>query len=268
MNTPAWCQINVAFPDWERAETTALTRLSPLLLAAEDHGALTAWFVIRKHPCWRIRYLAAPGGQEYIGNGLDQLIAEEYIKGWTEIVYEPEVHAFGGDESMASAHRFFHRDSRGLVSFLRTDAARHRHETSLMLCSLMMRSAHLDWYEQGDVWSRVAVHRRPESGTGPREPGQLHAAVRRLVTVNPEYALRPNGPLVHAVDWSRAYAEAGSELARLNEAGALHRGLRDVLAHHMIFAWNRIGLPYATQATLATALKAVIFGPDTAAEGR
>ncbi|MDI3421910.1 thiopeptide-type bacteriocin biosynthesis protein [Streptomyces luteolus] len=264
MNPPTWCQANVAFPDWERAETTALTRLAPLLLTAEDQGALRAWFIVRKHPCWRIRYLPGPGGQEHITGGLDQLIAEGCIKAWTEIIYEPESHAFGGDEAMASAHRLFHHDSRGLFNFLRTDAAKHRRETSLMLCSLMMRAAHLDWYEQGDVWARVAAHRRQEPDTAPREPGQLHAAVRRLVTVDPQYALQPNGPLAHAADWARAYLAAGAELARLNEAGHLHRGLRDVLAHHVIFAWNRIGLPYATQVALTTALKTVIFGLDPA----
>ena len=27
MNSPTWCQANVAFPDWESAETIALARL-------------------------------------------------------------------------------------------------------------------------------------------------------------------------------------------------------------------------------------------------
>ena len=58
----------------------------------------------------------------------------------------------------------------------------------------------------------------------------------------------------------------GSELADLSDSGQLHRGLRDVLAHHVIFAWNRIGLPYATQATLTAAAKTVIFGPDPTTE--
>lgn len=113
MNSPSWCQANVAFPDWERAEIIALAQLVPLLRAAEDEGALTAWFIVRKHPCWRVRYLpAAADGQDRIRQGLDALIVEGYIKGWTEIIYEPEVHAFGGAGAMASAHRLFHRDSR------------------------------------------------------------------------------------------------------------------------------------------------------------
>jgi thiopeptide-type bacteriocin biosynthesis protein len=262
MNPPTWCQINVSFPDWEHAETTALARLAPLLRAAEDEGALASWFIVRKHPCWRVRYLPAAGGHDRIGKGLEGLLAEGYINGWTQLIYEPEVHAFGGAEAMASAHRFFHRDSRNIIGFLQSEAGRHRRETSLMLCSLMMRSAGLDWYEQGDVWARVAAHRDLPPGAERDGRNQLHTAVHRLLSVDPQYAMQPGGPLAHAAGWARAYADAGSELAGLSDSGQLHRGLRDILAHHVIFAWNRIGLPYATQATLTAAAKTVIFGPD------
>jgi thiopeptide-type bacteriocin biosynthesis domain len=266
MNSATWCQANVAFPDWERAEPIALARLAPLLHAAEDEGALTAWFIIRKRPCWRVRYLPVVGGQDHIGHGLDALIAEGEITAWTEIIYEPEVHAFGGAEAMASAHRFFHRDSRCLIGVLQSDAGRHRRETSLMLCSLLMRSAGLDWYEQGDVWARVGSHRALPPDTERDSRDRLHTAVRRLISVTGEDLMRTGGPLVHCAEWARAYTEAGRELADLTDSGQLHRGLRDVLAHHIIFAWNRIGLPYAMQASLAAAAKTVIFGPDPTAE--
>lgn len=141
MKSPTWCQANVAFPDWERAETAAVARLAPLLRAAEDEGTLTAWFIIRKRPCWRVRYLPTPGAHDHIGRGRDALIAEGTITAWTEIIYEPEAHAFGGTEAMASAHRLFHRDSRSVIDSLRNNAGIHRRETSLMLCSLMLRSA-------------------------------------------------------------------------------------------------------------------------------
>ena len=262
MNSPTWCQANVAFPDWESAETIALARLAPLLRAAEDEGALTAWFIIRKRPCWRVRYLPAVGGQDRIGQGLDALTAEGFVKAWTEIIYEPEIHAFGGAEAMASAHRLFHHDSRSLIGFLQSDAGRHRRETSLLLCSLMMRSAGLDWYEQGDVWARVSAHRALPPGPEQGDSDQLLAAVHRLVSVNGEDMMRGGGPLAHVAEWASAFVGAGRELAHLTDSGLLHRGLRDVLAHHVLFAWNRIGLPYATQAQLAAAAKTVIFGPD------
>ncbi|MXM62150.1 methyltransferase [Streptomyces sp. HUCO-GS316] len=266
MNSPTWCQANVAFPDWERAETIALARLGPLLRTAEDDGAITSWFIIRKRPCWRVRYLSAADGQDRIGQGLDRLIAEAHIKAWTEIVYEPEIHAFGGAEAMASAHRLFHRDSRSLIDFLQSDAGRHRRETSLMLCSLMMRSAGLDWYEQGDVWARVGIHRALPAGTEQGNSDRLLSAVHRLISVNGQDMMHGDGLLAHAAEWASAYADAGRELAHLTDSGQLHRGLRDVLTHHVLFAWNRIGLPYATQASLAAAAKTVIFGPDPTTE--
>ncbi|MCT9003543.1 thiopeptide-type bacteriocin biosynthesis protein [Streptomyces rhizosphaerihabitans] len=266
MNSPTWCQTNVVFPDWERAESVALAQLAPLLRTAEDEGALTAWFLVRKRPCWRVRYLPAAGAHDRIGQGLDALIADGYIKGWTEIIYEPEVHAFGGVEAMASAHRLFHRDSRSLIDHLPGNAGKHRRETSLMLCSLLMRSAGLDWYEQGDVWARVGAHRPLPPGTERDSRDRLPAAVHRLISVNGEDLMCTGGPLAHVAGWARAYTDAGQELARLTDSGQLHRGLRDVLAHHVLFAWNRIGLPYPTQAALVVAAKTVIFGPDPATE--
>ncbi|MFD7407997.1 thiopeptide-type bacteriocin biosynthesis protein [Streptomyces sp. NPDC059866] len=261
MTSPTWCQANVAFPDWERAESVALARLTPLLRAAEDDGALTAWFIMRKHPCWRVRYLPAADGQDRISQGLDFLITEGSITAWTENIYEPESRAFGGDEAMASAHRLFHRDSRSLIDFLQSDAGRHRRETSLMLCSLMMRSAGLDWYEQGDVWARVGAHRALPPRTEQGNSDRLLSAVHRFLSVNGEEMMRAGGPLAHAAEWASAYADAGSELARLADSGQLRRGLRDVLAHHVLFAWNRIGLPYSTQAVLAATAAIAIFGP-------
>jgi hypothetical protein len=40
----------------------------------------------------------------------------------------------------------------------------------------------------------------------------------------------------------------------------LTRGIRAVITLHVIFHWNRIGLPATTQATLARAAKDAIFG--------
>ncbi|AVH54549.1 MULTISPECIES: thiopeptide-type bacteriocin biosynthesis protein [Streptomyces] len=262
MNPPTWCQANVTFPDWERAEIVALAQLAPLLRAVEDEGALTAWFLVRKRPCWRVRYLPTADAQDRIGQGLDALIADGYIKGWTEIIYEPEVHAFGGAEAMTSAHRLFHRDSRSLIDHLQGDAGKHRRESSLMLCSLLMRSAGLDWYEQGDVWARVCAHRGLPPNTDQANRDRLHAAVHRLISVNGEDLMGVGGPLAHVAGWARAYTDAGRELAHLMDSGQLHRGLRDVLAHHVLFAWNRVGLPHAMQAALTAAAKTVIFGPD------
>jgi thiopeptide-type bacteriocin biosynthesis protein len=60
--------------------------------------------------------------------------------------------------------------------------------------------------------------------------------------------------------WHTAFENAGTNLRLLRETGNLTRGLRTVIALHVIFHWNRIGLPASTQATLAQAAKESLFG--------
>jgi thiopeptide-type bacteriocin biosynthesis protein len=148
----SWRQVNIAFPDWHRAEQTALAHLTPVLYAAEDGGMLDAWFFIRKRPCWRVRYLptARTQAQAHIEQRLDELASGRHIDDWTRAVYEPEMHAFGGADGMARAHRLFHHDTRGLLDHLQrgTENGGHRRELSVMLCSILMRAAAQDWYER------------------------------------------------------------------------------------------------------------------------
>ncbi len=42
----------------------------------------------------------------------------------------------------------------------------------------------------------------------------------------------------------------------------LHQGLRAVLAHHVIFHWNRVVLSRSDQLALATLARNVILTPD------
>jgi thiopeptide-type bacteriocin biosynthesis protein len=255
-----WHQANVTFPDWDHAERVAAARIAPQL---DADGLATVWWFIRKRPCWRIRYQPGPGSQAQIEQHLDELAAVGHITSWTRIVYEPEARAFGGPEAMAVAHRLFHADSRAILAYLRDQPeGRHRREISLMLCSIMMRAARQDLFEQGDVWARVAGYRKPPPGT-PAGPRPLDS-VRRLINIDAEAQMRGGAPLARRAQWAAAYATTGRELTALASAGQLHRGLRDVLAHHVIFAWNRLGLPYATQSVLADTARTVIFGPDPA----
>jgi len=161
MNPRPWRQVNVAFPNYAKAEITAVTHLAPLLAKAEDEQLITAWFFMRKTPCWRIRYV--PIGertQGFLHGHLGDLVQQGHIDTATEVIYEPEPYAFGGAEAMACAHDLFHLDSRHLLAyFTRSPDGEHRRELSILLCTILLRSAGLDWYEQGDVWARVAGHR-------------------------------------------------------------------------------------------------------------
>lgn len=58
----------------------------------------------------------------------------------------------------------------------------------------------------------------------------------------------------------------GFVLLRSCRAAGLAAPVAGLLAHHVIFAWNRLGLPYTAQAVLSATARTVIFGPDPTAE--
>lgn len=258
MTTQEWRQITIAFPEPRTAEQAAKTHLAPILAEAERHQLITTWFYVRKGD-WRVRYIpAATDADHYVSNELERLTRDHYLRGAIPGIYEPEIHAFGGTEAMHAAHLLWHHDSRHLL-LGHDDAAARQRESSIMFVAAMLRAATLDWYEQGDVWARVADHRDAPS---PDAIPPLLNAVKRLVTVDLASLARHEGSLAGCQTSIEAYASAGETLQNLNQTGQLHRGLRDVLAHHVIFAWNRRSIPGTQQAALATAAKAVVFGPD------
>lgn len=267
MDPHVWRQVNVAFPDWTEAEHTAVTHLAPLLAKAEADRLITAWFFMRKTPCWRVRYVPSDDRtQVHLRNHLSDLIQQGHIDTATEVIYEPEPHAFGGTGAMACAHDLFHLDSRHLLNHLvRSPGTEHRRELSIVLCTILLRAAGLDWYEQGDVWARVADHRDLPDLISPERRPTLKASLLRLMGVDATALMRDGAPLAFAAEWSAAFATAGRELAGLAADGRLNRGLRAVLAHHVIFAWNRLGMPYTAQAVLAHTAKEVVFGCDPTA---
>jgi protein-L-isoaspartate(D-aspartate) O-methyltransferase len=65
-----------------------------------------------------------------------------------------------------------------------------------------------------------------------------------------------------------AFQHTGRALADLTQHGTLTRGLRAVLAHHLLFTFNRLGVSAEHQRLLATAASQAVFqhehasGPD------
>jgi thiopeptide-type bacteriocin biosynthesis protein len=267
---PSWLQVSIHFDVWEAAEHTAVTELAPLIADAEAAGLVTSYFFIRKSPCWRVRFLPAGEGtaQEattFIHQRLDILQEAGRIARWVMTIYEPETYAFGGPAAMDTAHHLFHQDSRHILTYLGRDRATasaggdQRRELSILLCSILLRSAGQDWYEQGDIWARVAEHRCLPPDAPLERLHTMESDLRRLMTVDTASLVRHNGPLAFASDWAAAFDNAGTELGELARTGNLLRGLRAVLAHHVVFAWNRVGLSHATQSLLANVAKAVVL---------
>jgi thiopeptide-type bacteriocin biosynthesis protein len=265
---PLWQQFVVEFgDDYDTAEQIAVTHLLPIMDRAEADGLVASWWFIRKAPEWRLRYLpphqaAEANARHTLHTALDTLRATGHIAGWGETIYEPEVHAFGGAEAMIIAHQLFHLDSRHILAHVGSGRDQRR-ELTVLLCSVLMRAAGQDWYEQGDVWARVAENRQLSPGIPPDRTRALKSGLRLLMTVNagPSSPLvGPDSTLAHVATWSTAFHTAGTALGELARLGALRRGLRSVLAHHVIFHWNRLGLPYDSQSVLAHAAQEVILG--------
>ncbi|EWM19845.1 O-methyltransferase [Kutzneria sp. 744] len=183
------------------------------------------------------------------------------VASWVATIYEPEVHAFGGTDGMATAHRLFHHDSQHILA-RPAGPSDHRREHTILLCGVMMRAAGQDWYEQGDVWARVADN-RPLHQRRRDQLQSLFSGLRRLLSVDagPGSPLAaPKGQLADIAGWINTFHEAGKDLGGFSRRGELTRGLRAVLAHHVIFHWNRLGLSYETQSVLAAAARDAVFG--------
>ncbi|MGH8906598.1 MAG: thiopeptide-type bacteriocin biosynthesis protein [Egibacteraceae bacterium] len=262
----SWRQVSIQFDDYFAAEHAGVAHIGPEMTSAETAGLIASWFFIRKAPCWRLRFLSSHDSAEQdattvIHQRLGTLRDAGHIAGWVETIYEPETYAFGGAAAMDLAHHLFHADSRHILAYLASNRATssegrgdQRRELSILLCAILMRGAGQDWYEQGDIWARVAENRSIPPNTPLERLRAMESDLRRLMTVNPS----PASPLM--TGWAAAFEEAGKALGDLARNGALRRGARAVLAHHVIFHWNRIGLPYTTQSILANVAKAVVLG--------
>lgn len=268
---PSWPQVEVGFDDYTAAEHIGMAHLGPIMTDAEAAGLVASWSFVRKSPVWRLRYLprrrdAEQETRAFLSQSLDSLHAAGRIAQWTETIYEPETHRFGGPAGMDITHRLFHQDSRHFLGYLRnhtTGAGDKRRELSVLLCATLMRGAGQDWYEQGDIWARVAENRPPTADTPLDRVHGMETGLRRLMTVDsgPTSTLvSPNGSLDFLADWSAAFTSTGTALGQCAHDGTLRLGVRAVLTHHVIFHWNRIGLSYAMQSILSHAATAVVLG--------
>ncbi|MFI1582997.1 thiopeptide-type bacteriocin biosynthesis protein [Embleya sp. NPDC020630] len=268
-----WHQVHIEFADRDSAEA-ALVRLGPLLRRAKANRILTAWWFTRKSPWWRFRLRTGPAAgtdpEAWLGRVLDHLASRDLIVSRRMgVIYEPEALAFGGPEAMPAAHRLFHEDSRGILDFLErhkatvpSDRMIGRREMSVMLCSALLRAAGQEWNEQADIWHRVEALRPLPPGAPMDRLRAMAPGMRHLMTVDvgpSSRLLAADGPLAFAANWTNAFDVAGRSLQTLAYEGALDRGIRDVLALHIIFSWNRIGLPSSTQSVLARAAREVVI---------
>ncbi|WPO73162.1 methyltransferase, FxLD system [Streptomyces sp. KN37] len=253
-----WQQHNITFVDREIAQRTIAERLGPALIEAEADGQLTGWWFMNKQP-WPLRYLAdkpSPAIESLLSDLIGDGVAVSCLPG----VYEPETDAFGGPEAIDAAHELFHSDSRHLLTYQPNPMHLGRRETAVLLASVMMRGAGLDWFEQGDVWAKLAARRPADNPPPPERAAELAPPMRKLMTADAHSLCRPGGPLHAHEEWVTAFERAGATLAHLAGRGGLTRGLRAVIAHHVIFHANRAGLLRDDQSALSHIAREVVMG--------
>ncbi|MFE9601452.1 methyltransferase, FxLD system [Streptomyces hokutonensis] len=259
-----WHQHNITFADRATAQRVIAARLGPTLLAAQDGGQLTGWWFMNKQP-WPLRYRAATPSP-LVESLLSELAGDGTVRSWTYGIYEPETTAFGGTAAMEAAHGLFHQDSRYLLTYQPGPDRLGRRETAVLLFSSLMRAAKLDWFEQGDVWAKAALLRPAAEVLAPERTAALIPAMRTLMTVDARSLCRTDGPLDGHAAWVAAFEQAGATLAHLAAEGGLSRGMRAVIAHHVIFHANRASLrPDDQSALFNTAREAVMGSSDNTA---
>jgi thiopeptide-type bacteriocin biosynthesis protein len=249
-----WFHASISFPAWDAAEPVMATKAGPALDALTRDGRTGSWWFLRKHPHWRIRIRDTP--PELAADLLGKLAADGTIAGWHPGIYEPEAHAFGGTAGMDIAHDLFCADSRGVLEYAHGPAPlTGRRELSVALIGALLAAAGLDWFERGDVYARVAAMRpTPPAGSEP-QLDQLSGQLRALARVPAELLVLGGMPGAVGTQWLEAFHHAGRQLGAAAQASALERGLRAVLAHVVIFHWNRLGLSATTQGILAHAAR-------------
>lgn len=273
-----WYSVSIQFADWDTAEHIAANLLDLPLRKAKHKGVLAGWWFIRKHPSWRLRCRPCPTAtradvEDAVSTILDSLVADGLVERWWETVYEPEALVFGGPQGMDIAHDLFHADSCCVLDYARrhdpTTKAEHtlgRRELSVLLCNTLFCGAGQEPHERGDIWHRVEQLRLLPSDTPAHRLSEMTEALQLLMNLDtsPSSPLFNAGsPLAFIAPWAAAFDDAGRRLGGAARDDTLKRGVRDVLAHHVIFAWNRFGLDSGTQGILARAARDTVMNTPT-----
>ncbi|MEU6757780.1 thiopeptide-type bacteriocin biosynthesis protein [Streptomyces sp. NPDC046685] len=266
-----WYQVRIEFPDWSRCEDAA-SLLARRLADAEEARLIGGWWFVRKAPQWRLRALPGLHGPDrlrhVLAGTLDTLVEHQKITTWWPTVYEPEVPAFGGPTAMDIAHSLFHADSAHILDHVQNaEPPMGRRELSVLLLCALFRAAGLEWFEQGDVWDKVSGLRPLPADVTTTQLAELGNGLGTLMNADPSPLLAPGGTLEAVAPWLDAFETAGRALGEAAAAGTLERGLRQVLGHHVIFHWNRLGLSARTQALIAHSATQTVMSPASALSG-
>lgn len=260
-----WYQVNVQFSDYATAAAAFRAYLLPLL----SEPIIGAWWFLRKHPYWRLRIQPAAGISAGLvatrtAQALDSAVSWGVVREWRTTLYEPETAAFGGLDGIVIAHRLFHTDSQGVLTYDHAVAS-GTHElpdakvTSLIVLTHLLRAAGLEWGEQGDVWAQVETRRALPADVPPDNINAMVPAMCKLLTSNFQPALT-GGPLMPLHSWITGMQHQAKALAAAAHTDRLTLGLRAIFARHILFHWNRMGFDIRQQAIWSRGARQAILG--------
>jgi thiopeptide-type bacteriocin biosynthesis protein len=259
-----WHQAYIQFADYPTAEQAFRAYLLPSLSGAP----VGAWWFLRKYPCWRLRLQPSPDvpvedAIAHVSEALDSAVSWGVVKDWWPSLYEAETLAFGGPDGMAIAHSLFHTDSVGVLDYQHNAAGGttglDAKATSLLVSTLFLRAAGLEWGEQGDVWGQVEARRPLPQDVPLDKVSALADSMRQLLLRDAGPALA-DGPLTPLRSWATGMEDGGRTLAGAAHDGRLGLGLRGVLAQHVLFHWNRMGFNTRQQAIWSRAVREAALG--------
>ncbi|MEV7415374.1 thiopeptide-type bacteriocin biosynthesis protein [Streptomyces sp. NPDC089919] len=259
-----WHQANIRFTDYPAGNRI----FRAYLLSALRTGPVGNWWFIRKHPYWRLRYLPAPGSTaeeavRHVAEALDSSVSWSVTAEWTPALYEPEVTAFGGPDGMVLAHALFHDDSVGVIDYQAAaggqQAALDSKAVSLLAMTMLMRSAGLEFGEQGDVWGLVESRRPLADAMTAEQFSAMVEPMRRLLLADAR-PLLASETLAHVQPWISSLEASGRALESAAAAGQLGLGMRGILARHILFHWNRMGFTLRQQSLWARAAREATLG--------
>lgn len=254
MARTGWLYLRLELGPAQRVEDTLLA-LAPELAGVSAVGEPAFWFLRKRDPAphIRLRVLCPLPDCEAVAARVTRAARAVGCPRVARLVYEPEQALFGGPEGMEWAHRFFMLDTAFLLGLWQDGGWLPVESVSLWLWRRILRGAGLDAFEEWDVWSQLTRFRMAPEGDLEALWEVNRESLERLNRTNLEALPAPVGP--HLAAYKARYVTWARGLADRYRAGALTRGLRQLMVPHILFHWNRADVVREKQQTFAYLLQ-------------
>jgi thiopeptide-type bacteriocin biosynthesis protein len=232
--------------------------IKPLIAELKEKGLVKGWWFLVKTDMLgcavRLRIQVGTAEQPDADEVINRWRAARQLK-VSRLKYEPEFCLFGGKGGIDIAHEIFHLDSEFITGLApRENPGDKLVSTGLsIICALhLLRSVRLDVFECWDVFAQI-LGKRPTSEADRARYAPVCDQMKAVIGRHYRFDLSlVDEPLRRTLEaYFDGLSATGAQLERLNYAGELHCGLREYTAAILIFCWNRAGLSFVAQRTLA-----------------